>query len=1595
MRISFGNRISAQSWELALSQMDRQRSTIDSAKNEAVEIDLSAAGFADFIILGRILTLVAGFASAERPVKVLLPTSSALPGEKLPLSREMPDAPDEDSRRQNIFAQRRRQRIACQLFLRQAGFTAALDGGPWRAGLVEVSEDAPSHADQSPPPPTVAFREKALEPRTPVRHRRLIPYRWLEAGSAHVERETIKIEREMAGLGIDADDCAVLAHEVVEELVQNVRDHATPPGGAKARPLFGLVLLTSNSYRSRADDFDVSLHEMIDWSGSQLSPLIRIFVGDSGQGFAHVKPDPGQSYAEAIQKSILHAMDTWTPSPADQMPRRGLWKLDRIAQSYSGSLILTAQGFAAGHVFDHATAWKPVGASFPCSIPGTMAECNVPVLPGRLRPLQEGEHYSLAMPSPALPTLNLSCASVSLGSGGEIEASDFQNFQHVLRELKPGDGLVIAAELQRLSSAPTNTEVSAFVRAVLDMGSRAADLFPVGVIFGGLNRTLLALSIQDYNLRVDAELQRAPAKLSSTFLVVAPENHHYWAGGSAAVREVFGGLSQVDAPMPLDEDTINDNRVVRQIRFQHGLRLHDALASLRLRPQEVVQCVRRHVSDMLQSAIAKGDTVGVRSGAFLTPSLRQTCRWIEAQELLEALRCGKISTFLLAALTAERHRPYLRASSQVSVVRVGSISRELARVFTVSLTGSATYYNEPTEVPTAADSRHQVMGAIICTDVISTGHTVRKSLREMHMRGVNVVAIVAIVDARGDDPEGDPQHVVVDGRAVPLLTLATASISASESNQKLTPIDPVIGAPVEGPTPRIRTRIDQGKYISAVKRHDAARLGHIARAGRRHYTAYVDATQLFRDSDWATDAIHDMLTVIKGARTRIDGVTDGSCPIIILLPTRTGDSIAYVARKLADAISEAEIKVADIISVPRAVLDAKWNFPGSISLPDFAHHAVLLDPACRSGHAIRQLVRLASTRHARSITAFVLLNGLTDFETLALQQIKAVEPTDSRTGRGVTGSTVPVSINFLARTAVTRIPAERCPICHLRRSYAALPDTMPQPLLDHRDTLLSVLEPHSKSEAFENSVPIDLFGITIEAADCVNYLTWRARLNDAVYDTERRKEVADEIRSYLEIEQPDGVPGDEQSGDLAAQPDPDKARRRDAFIRLIAAESSWLRMAPLEFDDFSMLVGDVAASIIQSTLTSELDAMLRCQATIVLAMADPQRFARDLPDIVRASADHPQVCYQVLLEVVRLLEARHAPTRVVKQIGESLTALEDLTRDRKTIQFVSPPIHLHQQVRYLSSLVRQRIIVVPDSPIAAWTALRSHYLSAVSEHAYTQPIWRLLLRLKNLDRGVYPSDPDAAIDDWLECSESLFGQALANLGPLAPILLSKRVTGHIPDVDVARWHAAVAGRGQHLLDDVSLRIRQAFSADSDPRLDASEVSEIIRDVEWWNNYFFSAPADDNSPRRDAMLVSLLNQSPASLFTVLDEAFEGTDHAIVSPEMPHDQSIMIFCTNSLLSDVFFHMRLNAQMTSRVGAERQKFKIIVSKDGSDHLRVMVLNSGSDPAQSTGGGEGLAQLATDLGGFGAELIEGLADPPMTYAVGVRLRRWRGTTW
>jgi orotate phosphoribosyltransferase len=1179
------------------------------------------------------------------------------------------------------------------------------------------------------------------------------------------------------------------------------------------------------------------------------------------------------------------------------------------------------------------------------------------------------------------------CKELTLRSGQGIREADIQEICNLLTTLpaKGISGLAIAVDSLRGTGGPSDDEVRDCLRSIVGIVTEAATPAAVAVVFPTVNRRLLSLAVEGFNadegdtpLAEPSDLPRLPV------LVVGPEGRHYWIGANPEVRSVLRIVSRSSEPLPLDQLPISSRgrqsrlATVRTIIEQTDLLdERSGRLSLTLRPQDATDAIANYVAEKLVLAIARAEAPGVMKGAFLTHSLRITDRWCDLSQLLAHLNLERFAGFALAAkVDALIHAAHPDGAS-ISILRVGSISHELVSVVTHTLIGSRSYSTsvDGLSAEQPQGSKDAELRVLIVTDLVSTGNAVTRASHELSSRGISVVAVAAVVDARSESKSGTDQGFLIsDAEHTPLVSLAHVDLelkATTTDTGQLLPIDPVLRRPHAKARRPALALVDQERYIKTLLSTGAARLGHIRRPAGRHYTAYVDPTILFRDSEWATLVINRMKTKLQLVRGQVMGQNEGA-PVCILYATETGDSLVSVAERLAETMRLSNVPVVSVVPVPRAVLGTDWRFPPTVPVPPHTAHIVILDSAIGTGRSAQQLIRMAADCRPAAINVIALLNGLDDMDALAMQYFGSAR-VQGRTQEfpGENNRTdIPVRMDFVTRTAVTNLDSRDCTVCALRRKYDSLPLQVPLParLAEQREWLLRTLDLTSKRRAYEEE-PTDLFGAYIDQADCVEYLRWRYALRNATFDTVRRRHLVDEITNA--------------TGQWS---------RRDALVRLLVAESHWLGTAPLWFRPVRNLLADLAESLILGDPALPIDPVLRVQAVILLANVDQGRFVSALPRIVHSNADQKLVVGQVALEVLLLMIGQHMQRSTIKD-RMVRSATQHLIRiDHQLRRTAKPDKRLYyltrSELHYLISHGRRILQPAPTDAQWSWEALRNYWMS-VRDHGFDAPIWRVEAALRNLGMGVSPREPESVREDWRTCSEFIGSDVLPYMKPLHGFLTSERVVRVLKADDAERWTHIANGNASYELDRLTATLDTLLTGSF---ADPAALGNLTGDVRWWSQFFLAARASASQPGESAFLVELVKRCPAALLGPIQDTF--SDVHLDAEGVDDLESLRVFCTEPILRDLLTHIRMNAE-THRSEAGDQRFLIRVGLDDDEKVQISVYNSHTEPSEpSEEGGKGLPKLESELAWFGGAIQAPIpVEPPWTYGAAISLELWRFT--
>ena len=917
-----------------------------------------------------------------------------------------------------------------------------------------------------------------------------------------------------------------------------------------------------------------------------------------------------------------------------------------------------------------------------------------------------------------------------------------------------------------------------------------------------------------------------------------------------------------------------------------------------------------------------------------------------------------------------------------TVVWTGSMDEQFSSVFSLALSGVAETYDGVSALrlnkDLAAGARDYPI--TVCTDSVSRGASVRRTIRELQDMGFSRITVAAVVDGRDLAYVNESRDFLrVRDSKIPIVSLAHVSLDSDlddSGSEPLVPIDPVTGTPLRARYPHSKIVGRQDLYIQAIKETGAARLGHISRPGENHYAAYINVSTLFDNEVWRDSALERISNFILEDNLKITS-RDQSPTVAVIYPAESRSDFNRVVSALVDKIEKSGLTCLDPIPIPRRSTGGNWAFPRFVQIPREARHIVAVDATCKSGKTLRELVRLASLPDTAFITCFGLIHGMNDLTAMSLQQLRWVGTYSLDDPASREQSTSQVTVRYLVRTAVSGTSADLCSICSLRSTYLSLPRTLPRSMDEHRNRLGDLLATRSKENVFAE-LATDLFGVHITQEDCMAYLRWRSFLQEATFSTASRA---------LAVEKLSHLAADIKLNAL----DETRVHERDALVRLLAAEHNLLEQAPMWFTSVRAKIYEVARSILTSPSALTSDPMLRVQALAVLSRTDARLFCSEYSQILRTCKDHKTVIVHGLLEALALLEQDWKQAEWRSVLAEQISILSRELEASRTRQctWEFEPI---EELAYLTGVANRERRLPPNSPQHAWSELRA-FCDSVKRHRYDQAIWRLQRRLENVERGMLPTSPSDAFSDWEYCSIALQDNVFSNVGFVREALSSDEAIDKmlVSREDRRRWREVIDGVGGQRLEEISVAVGQVFLGSEPLSTPRDELHHLRDTLGQWSSFFFYPSVKSHTDERLSLLTHIVNDCPAFVLEIVRSVFDGSPWELELKGFGKQDSIPVFCSASALKEALSHVQINAEVTHRLEGQAPFFLVRVYRNDNETVEISVLNSNSSQ-ELRGGGHGLESVTRGLANFGARL-EPIDTLPAdwTYGIKIILESWK----
>lgn len=1531
--------------------------------DEGLRLDLSRVEFADFAALARALLLLDAAMRSGVPASIVLPTAELSAAAQAHLTRRADAATPNLELLRARLNRRARMRGDARAFMRQLGFEDALSPGHWPPGAVSIenagggqtARPAGATDGEYPHVPPVGSEDH------PYRRRRLLPFRWLRTTDDQQVRGELlpDLVAALHDIGLSRSDAQALVQELVAELVHNITAHAAIDGRQPPPALVGGVLLDPDVYAARGADRSDRVRELIDCATSTTSKVLQLVVGDSGTGLAaqlSARENTGPAAA-------VHPFDRW------QHEVHGLWRVARLVRTYRGRVEIRSGEASVGKLFGRQPMGTDVVRSGLGHWPGTLVEVDVltdPRIPQELAGSWPSEHDDISM----------AVVDCTVDPHDGLTDSDQGVLAGTARRAEQAGtvtGLIVTVTRPDNPRPTAEPAVQAVLRRVLE--SQIANPLAVIVVFPDIPPRILEVGIAGLHEQ-DGDTSTADY-VGERNIVLALGSHGpaHWCGGSTPLRRILGELTEANGSLDRTEtlqlwmatggDPVAFWRVLRDqpnILAEDGRRI-----LLRISPDDVVRSLLARVSRQIVTAVSDG-CPGVALGAFRTPTLRLTSRWIDVHRLVDHTVGPTVAAFLLARMVEQELRRSAEALP-VAMVQTATMPDQLASQLSECLSLSGLSYAaagdldldvQPNDDQVPADAR-----VILCADLLSTENTARRAISAVVRTKAVPVVIACVVDAR---PRRGP--IEIFNRRIPVIALSEVDIGVpADPSLPVVDIDPMLRQPVAiGPKTPVTLAFSPATLLEwCAADRTILRLGHIKRPRRMHFSAHLRLDRLLANQEIADLVI----AAISGriAETLAGWTVDGPSDMQIWYPSDSAYA-GMLATMLTGKLTTAGHSIRHTRMVPRGVAGDRWAFPASLGSAGTGGPVIILDWGVVSAASIQQMIRLAAGAGASSIIVIAVLSQIADHDAEVLVAYRAVGgpvPQNSN-GSSAAARIVPTAVHLITAISITGMPAHDCGICATRERYTVDPAATPPRLAQHAERLREMLRPKTREEVVQTGA-MDLFNVPISGRDIADYLRWRGLLQRALRSTADCQEVVRRL----------AVLGTE----------PETAQWcGDNLIRLVAAEQQWLKLPPLRFAEGRELLAEACTANLASPTRS---VWLRIQALIVLTSAYPERFVQQVADLVVQVANEPVLIDQLLLDCHRLLHRASPDSPAdIAQLRDGLQHCRDHLEQHPIGDNPALAMDYHRVLSELIITARYQEQPRPPNAQTAWARLREDLWRRVVTHRLDGELWLVRSFVDRLQGQQAVLDDMDPRHSWQTCTNHLIETALVNLPPLREILAGEYVEDRIGQANQRRLFQLTEPDGISQLRVVGGQldrlIREPWTPD-DPQWRTLR-RDMLDQLDWWNEMFFAAHLPDSD--LPARFVDLINSAPTMLGERIDQVLRnrGIEATVAHSEI--GAAAEVFCPKKLIDDVVGHLLDNAERHGLPDV-RRRFHVDYRRGDRRTVQFVLRNTGSRRRSTPG--RGLRSCNDKLTPFGASVNgDTIADGDWTFEAAVTLSLWRG---
>jgi orotate phosphoribosyltransferase len=1137
----------------------------------------------------------------------------------------------------------------------------------------------------------------------------MTPMRWLSAADAVEVDAFAQHVTQLLGdpdRGLQPVHARALSNVIFHELLQNVHTHSQSATHALvvawARP--STRRLVTQAYLEHEQGFaewvranDTPMLEIvIADAGHGVHATLREAYERSERGARPAPPSLPWSRRDA--RVLAWAWDAWsTRDPAPRRGTRGLYRVDRVVGMYQGLAVIRSGRECAG--WDHGgrahdrrvATYRALGPT-----PGTIVRLYLPAVPidasaprWLLSPRRGAPDAGSAEP-PSADGRTLARhrdRQSGSGTGGPLAADALdvsaRDASRADRAAAPQIAFLAlgtceplgltAAQRESLERALEGAaeEEPRCVVAQFDPGPGTVEQVLRDAASTRHHQVLLVLTglSKDDALvaaGIDALLSEAAASrpfdesraanadaVWDPVLVLRPSGQLTWAAGSEPTarllntltdREAEGAWAKHGPGMSVAEvrevvpDVEEYADVLRRARLDRGaFRVDDTTGRVQLavHPADLLRAAGHRLAADVRERIA------VRRGReYLTPSLQFTRAWIDFNQAAHALGVLDVA---FAALRAEVSAPgaVLLGDSYSKRRLLGRLATMLGCRRAVRLPHYAT-----SELPGHGRLLEPGQRVVVHSDVLVSGESVRRCVKQVLRDGGEVAAVTCFVDARDD--AGEPLAVADGEPRVRVVCIAHVPEIRGTGTAPFDVISPLTGRverPGDDAVPATRAPAlasDDG-LAEALLAAGAFHFSHVARPRGRHFTFWLDHRKVLRLPVVRRRIRQEFREWARAAFGEQEG---GWAEIAVWYPATTGDDAVALGEVAEWLRAEERRHIVEVQPVPRIAAGGRWLFPGASELSAGGRAVVVVDWGSLDGSTVAALVDLAARSGARHVFVCLALSQLppeigrfyTDLSELRIHlpgraegdatgrqldllQTEEVEPPSASTREHVAH----VRVRFATTFAPGVFQSLGCPVC---AQVAGLADVRPASPLLHEFLARRVhqrLRPRHPDEVADGA-PVGVDGGPLAPEELRGIAEWRLWLDAAMGQTTVRAAMVERLARLAQAEASTGA-------------SPEDRRALATLMHLLSVETQWLRLPPLEFKQARRALCALATKI---ALDPEAPVTGRLHALIVLRIASRRAFVAELEALFRSCASQPLLAAQVLFSTFTYVAREHS-----------------------------------------------------------------------------------------------------------------------------------------------------------------------------------------------------------------------------------------------------------------------------------------------------------------------------------------------------------------